>query len=280
MNKHYYFIVLALLFIGHSFSSAQTIDFEWKTLKPGAQYAQFQGDCFNSKQCISVFRYKMRRFNTDIVNDPGLLNVKKPGNPVAVNPDAPSTTTSEFGKRYGAIAAINGSYFDMSTLFPSTYVRDNGDLEGKNEAGDGAICIRKNNVAIVLPDTTDYDANFNGYSDVLASGPMLIKNGVLIDWPDDGFITDRHPRTAFGTGNGYCYMIVADGRSAGNGEGLSIPELAEVCRQLGCTDAINLDGGGSSALWVESVGVLSHPSDNHKWDHTGERVIPNAVIVR
>ena len=46
------------------------------------------------------------------------------------------------------------------------------------------------------------------------------------------------------------------------------------------TDAINLDGGGSSTLWTDETGVINHPYDNKKWDHAGERRVPNILIAR
>jgi exopolysaccharide biosynthesis protein len=58
---------------------------------------------------------------------------------------------------------------------------------------------------------------------------------------------------------------------------MSIYETALTCRFLGMQDAINLDGGGSSSLWHEVLGVLSHPSDNKAFDHKGERAIPNII---
>ena len=45
------------------------------------------------------------------------------------------------------------------------------------------------------------------------------------------------------------------------------------------TAAINLDGGGSSALWSKETGVINHPRDNRKFDHEGERSVPNLIVV-
>ena len=47
---------------------------------------------------------------------------------------------------------------------------------------------------------------------------------------------------------------------------------------LGMTEAINLDGGGSTTLWSEETGVINHPYDNKKWDHVGERAVPNLIV--
>ena len=47
---------------------------------------------------------------------------------------------------------------------------------------------------------------------------------------------------------------------------------------LGMTEAINLDGGGSSVVWAKETGVINHPYDNKKFDHEGERVVPNLIV--
>ena len=50
-------------------------------------------------------------------------------------------------------------------------------------------------------------------------------------------------------------------------------------RYVGLTEAINLDGGGSTTLWTEKTGVINHPYDNKKFDHVGERTVPNLIVV-
>lgn len=55
-------------------------------------------------------------------------------------------------------------------------------------------------------------------------------------------------------------MAVIDGRAKGQAAGATIAETAYIARLLGLTDALNLDGGGSSALWTAQEGVVSHPA--------------------
>lgn len=69
-------------------------------------------------------------------------------------------------------------------------------------------------------------------------------------------------------------MAVIDGRFKGQGDGATIAETAYIARQLGLTEALNLDGGGSSTLWTAQEGVLNHPYDNRRFDHEGERGAP------
>lgn len=245
--------------------------YKWTKIADGMDYTQIAGDIFKSNQCISAVRYRTAKYRTDVVSATG----------------KEAMTTSGFGQKYNALAAINGSYFNVSKLTPVTYIKEDGTQLGYTTAGemirtDGMAMFDGCSIAINLSDTSRYTSLAASYEDALASGPVLITNGkVRTDWPSTSFFTGRHPRTVFGTdGKGYAYLIVIDGRFPDHGIGTTIPETAEVARCLGLVDAINLDGGGSSAVWTAELGVLSHPYDNKTWDHTGERIVPNALVVR
>ena len=91
----------------------------------------------------------------------------------------------------------------------------------------------------------------------------------------------RQPRTAIGaTADGKLVVLVCDGRNKRGSKGFTLPELADKLISLGCTEAVNLDGGGSSTLWTAQEGVLNHPYDNRRFDHEGERGVPNCIVVR
>lgn len=74
-------------------------------------------------------------------------------------------------------------------------------------------------------------------------------------------------------------LVVIDGRFKGSADCANIYETAYICSLLGMTDAINLDGGGSSALWTKETGVMSYPRDNKRFDHDEERRVPNLIAV-
>ncbi|RYG19438.1 phosphodiester glycosidase family protein, partial [bacterium] len=83
---------------------------------------------------------------------------------------------------------------------------------------------------------------------VMGGGPPLLAKGVDVAPSKDSFATTRHPRTAVGRdAKGGTWLVVIDGRQV-QSVGASLPETAEIMRKLGCVDAINLDGGGSSTL--------------------------------
>ncbi|MFO8028476.1 MAG: phosphodiester glycosidase family protein [Cyclonatronaceae bacterium] len=74
-------------------------------------------------------------------------------------------------------------------------------------------------------------------------------------------------------------ILVADGRHE-EAVGLTLKELAEFMLSLGCRDAVNLDGGGSSTMYIRGEGVVNHPSDNGTFDHEGERAVRTVIMVR
>jgi Phosphodiester glycosidase len=97
--------------------------------------------------------------------------------------------------------------------------------------------------------------------DLLQAGPLLVADGrIVVDHCDpEGFSTDaahfdsditrgRYPRTAFGVSDEHLIGVVCDGRRSNRDSGLTLHELAELLLDLDAHSAINLDGGGSSAL--------------------------------
>jgi hypothetical protein len=100
--------------------------------------------------------------------------------------------------------------------------------------------------------------------DALHAGPVLVTNGQMhVTINEEVFfgskIPDIHPRTAAGyTRDGRLILLVVDGRQAAS-RGVYLEELAGIMLDLGCMEAINLDGGGSSALVVNGQ-LLNRPS--------------------
>jgi exopolysaccharide biosynthesis protein len=96
---------------------------------------------------------------------------------------------------------------------------------------------------------------------------VLIKDGVDVAPP----VKTRHPRTAAGldaTGT-KLILLVVDGRKPGIAVGMSYEELAREMLKLGCRQALNLDGGGSSLMAIRDpktgeMKILSHPTDGHE----------------
>ncbi len=89
----------------------------------------------------------------------------------------------------------------------------------------------------------------------------------------DGTEAVRHPRTAVCFNQDYFYFLVVDGRRARWSIGMTLAELAELCgTTLGASTGVNLDGGGSSAMWVDGQ-IINQPSDGQ------ERPVPDGLMM-
>lgn len=108
---------------------------------------------------------------------------------------------------------------------------------------------------------------------MLASGPMLVNNGVnvLNMSTSNPRAKERAPRTAIATDKTQTkvYMITVDGRIPGYSQGMTLHEFAKYLTDLGVYKALNLDGGGSTAMAVrkhgnEMVSLMNRPSDGRE----------------
>ena len=109
----------------------------------------------------------------------------------------------------------------------------------------------------------------------LAGGqPMILSGGVVLNTESAlDHLTALNPRTAVGydaTGT-KLVLLVVDGRSTAS-QGCVSKVLADIMREVGCSEAMNFDGGGSSALYTKVLGVRNDPSDGK------ERAVTNGVF--
>lgn len=118
---------------------------------------------------------------------------------------------------------------------------------------------------------------------VVGGGPMLVRGGEVVAAEStelEGFgksgISDRHPRTALGlkADGKTLVLVVVDGRQPRRSAGMTFPELGELMKSLGCVEAMNLDGGGSSTMVVGGE-LANFPSDSG-----GARPVSNALVIR
>ena len=277
-----------------------TADWQITELENGAKAMYAQVPMFFSTQSICAVKYPADAFKSEILHRPG----EKAGKP------------SILGKEIGAKFAINAGYFHVKPRTPSVYFRIGEEVYGTTHPTetyrvDGVVGFKDKDgrqLMIAKSDTTQYEAVSGDWHTVMASGPLLVMDGEIVvpllmgDGADGDnvsamkeeqrvgskvrthyssaqFYDKRHPRAAVGTDDeGNIYMVVIDGRFKGQADGASIYETAYICHMLGMTEAINLDGGGSTTLWTEETGVINHPYDNKKFDHEGERSVPNLIV--
>lgn len=283
-------VSLFLSLCGHAQTQQDSLTIanaQWQTdtLAHGAVCMSANLWLFDSPQQIAIIKYDSRDYTTRIVQAPHIA------------------MTSDLARQHGAEAAINGSYFNVKTGKPSTFVQLDGKVYGETTQAeafrtDGAIMALGNNIKIYPFDSITGKELKKKYKNILAAGPLLLKDDVRKMAPvfkesntpakggnahssdvPQGFYK-RHPRAFIGvTKDNQVMMVVVDGRFKGKAAGMSIDELSYLARQLGMTDALNLDGGGSSTLWNNRTGIINHPYDNKKFDHEGEREVVNAIVV-
>ena len=114
---------------------------------------------------------------------------------------------------------------------------------------------------------------------VISGNPKILADGVVLDTESErGDANQLHPRSAVGYSDGgsKVYFLVVDGRSLIS-DGVRTTVLADIMRYAGCTDAMNVDGGGSAALYTSALGIRNKPSDGtERADGNGMFVVSSA----
>ncbi len=168
-------------------------------------------------------------------------------------------TVPAHGAAVGAQAAINGDFFsyaDYSTSGPGAHegVRWGGSDHGYVAPlafGDHQVELRRHE---------DTSGLAPWMREVVSGHPTVLADGASRA-SDDPLCTARHPRTAVGLSADRRTLVLAvvDGRATGR-IGMTCAEEAALLRELGASEGLNMDGGGSSTMWLGGR-VLNHPSD-------------------
>jgi exopolysaccharide biosynthesis protein len=220
-----------------------------------------------------------------------VVNLKKRNIALVHNPEK-NVRTSIQAQSAGALAAVNAGFFNVKNGGSVSYLKTAGrivDMDTakkwiRNSNLNGAILIRSSEEIYIgkIMSNSWFDSH-SEYEDILVTGPLLVEKGTLSNMPKTSLVTNTHPRTAIGTRNCRKIIIVTiDGRAA-EAAGMTLEELAEMMMLLKCKDAINLDGGGSTTMWINNKpfnGVVNMPSDNKKFDHEGERSVANILVIK
>jgi exopolysaccharide biosynthesis protein len=214
----------------------------------------------------------------------GLNRARGPNDLIVFTPEfGPSTITDDTGievvVRSGRVAEL------LDNAGSTTIPRDGFIVSARGEAREWARrALTKGTRVRVRATLQPADAArpnpWADAEDILGAGPRLVTNG-QVDVTDvrekmiPTFATELHPRTAIASlADGRALLLVADGRRSPERVGLALDDLAKLLIELGAVDAINLDGGGSTAMVVKGT-VVNFPTDP-----TGERPVSDAIVVR
>ncbi|MBU2267017.1 MAG: phosphodiester glycosidase family protein [Bacteroidetes bacterium] len=197
--------------------------------------------------------------------------------------------TSNFAKRKDAIAAINGTFFDTKNGGSVAFLKVNHQVinhsvkrpNGKRTLfADAGVVINKGKIGIVNWNGEDGWEEKLPDENVMLSGPLVVYHHQIMPIDTaDAFNKTKHPRSLLVISKKKTYLIAVDGRNEFAG-GMSMNELAKISMWLNADAALNLDGGGSTGLYVKDLGIVNHPSDNKKFDHEGERKVANVILLK
>lgn len=283
-------ILLFLLLFCTTLSYAQNdsitiVTTKWisNVIAPGVTHKQYhfkEGSIFGSSQFINLLEIEAgSSLKIEILPSPVLIE------------------TSKLAKESGAVAAVNGSFFKFNYEYNTVdynsvdYIRKDGTVLAPNTYTSGsramhqrgALAVHKGVLYILKADELKSWENYILADEIITSGPLLRVAGLDEKLENSSFYTTRHPRTAVAKrDNGNIILFTVDGR-AKESAGMSLEELQKTLRWLGAKDIINLDGGGSTTMFIRGApgnGVVNHPTDNRLFDNNGERKVANIIFVK
>ena len=249
----------------------------------------FHGEKFGAKQFVNVLALDLncKDYELDFV----ALEKADSLSSVALSHDAVVGINGTYEWDASFVKA-DGKIFSEITL-PSDHIR-----YWKHE---GAVAFDGKKVKIGYGNKASYLKN--KMPDIFSSSPMLIDNYKPVGAAFVGDISEldldklhyedyrrhqgvRHPRTAIALSrSNKLLLITIDGRSE-NGAGMSAKEVTEfLCEYFNPRYALNLDGGGSTTMYIKGSGesltdVINYPTDNKRYDHYGQRRVPTHILVK
>jgi hypothetical protein len=233
-------------------AAAPTVRDRWTTLAPGIRH---------------LHRTTAAPLSVHVL----VVDLRAPGVVVEVTPHAQRwRTPSQYGRASGAVASINGGFWSVFDQQPEGLVMHGG-TRWPRAADDefyGFFAIDKHGRAListprkVVRKVDHLREAISGRQLILAAGRVTQEARC----PDG--CRYRQPRTAVGVSrDGHTvYLAVVDGRQR-HSRGLGLVGLARLLAGLGAHRAINLDGGGSAALYLATKkGLVSRPADRRERD--------------
>lgn len=238
-----------ILFFAIAMVSSVAAFADWTAVAPGVDYQEFKEQNFD----IHVTRI-------DLTNDQIAV--------IASRESEKGTRVSDLAHLEHAVVAINGDYFDEKFSPVGMTVGPCGEWEDvKKTRREGVLVLGDQKARITRPSETKLtDAPEDWVETAMSGWPSLIVDCDVLSPTElpgsDAFTRAPHPRTAVGltSDRKTLFFVVADGRRTGV-PGLTLAQLGEFMHdRLNACSALNLDGGGSSAMWVTNR-IVNRPAD-------------------
>jgi len=232
-------------------AKAQTTD-RWTTLVPGIRH---------------LHRQTTEPLSAHVL----VVDLRAPGVVVEVTPHAQRwMTPSQYGKASGAVAAVNGGFWSVFDQRAEGLVMHGGTRwpRARDDEFYGFFGIDKQSRG-VISDPPKVVRKVGHLREAISGRQLILDGGRVTRQArcSDG-CRYRQPRTAVAVsadGN-TVYLAVVDGRQS-HSRGISLANLARLLAGLGAHRALNLDGGGSAAMYLTtSKGVVNRPADRRERD--------------
>lgn len=206
-------------------------------------------------------------------------------------------TVATLAQRNEALAAVNGGFWKLSGE-PAGILKIDGAWQGMSTKPRGAIGWSSKGGQVIIdqvltsldsieievipasapPHTTPSD--WEPLDHIVGGTPVLIREGTLIeDYSSeqvlDSFLHGKHARTAVGIRDNGDWVFAVVDRHLG---GMTIRELAELMLMLGCKEALNLDGGGSSTMVLDNT-VINTPCGKVPQDDKWVNGVSDAILI-
>lgn len=185
---------------------------------------------------------------------------------IGVSPNS-KYTVEKFGNKVDALVAINGGYHGFNSpeqRGPITKLQiDNQVIVPYNNltilAQNGLSANHINSILSI--DSSRHHVSIGSTEEgtsYIYSGPLLLQNSIKTSLDDTKWTNTRNPRTVVCTRGERILFIAVDGRRKGV-SGMTLGELQSLLVDVGCENAINMDGGGSTTMYIKGYGIVNTP---------------------
>ncbi len=194
----------------------------------------------------------------------------------ATRPHERGQTVSQFAASVNAVVASNADFFEFGSYQPSGIAVGDGEVwPNTSDRAEWLFFACDGNQNCIIDEPNQNTGLNPEWTDVVGgAGAPLVLNGQAQVRGDPVHAGERHPRTAVGvTEDGKLIFLLAAGR-ANNAVGMTYDEMAVIMAEMNADRAINLDGGGSSALVIHGERVNQLPGHSQN-----ERVVANHLAI-
>ena len=248
-----FWLAAALLAALEPPARAGSADPEWKEIYPGVKSMRIVTEVEEGPVRFYAIAVDLKGAGAEVVVSPPKYIGSKP---------------SSFAKAVGAQLAINGGFWTLVTHKPLGLLITAGRRwkESVDDKEHGFLAIGKDGSAWISPPEEVVKNPGNEIVMALSGTPMIVRDGQVGKTGGCGYVCMKHPRAAIGLdGAGTTlYLVATDGRQE-DSVSIGLETLAGLMIGIGVKDGLNLDGGGSAALYVEKQGgVINRPCDGRE----------------